>query len=80
MDQKKTTSAVEPPAPVAHMHCEECHIPTEIANYHGRHLCDGCASKKEIDRLALWFEVNCPDRIGEGGAVSNAIRLLEKML
>ena len=35
---------------------------------------------KQIDYLAAWFQDRAPDRIKEGGAVDNAIRLLNQLL
>jgi DNA repair exonuclease SbcCD ATPase subunit len=37
-------------------------------------------SGKQIDYLAAWFQDRAPDRIKEGGAVDNAIRLLNQLL
>jgi TolA-binding protein len=35
---------------------------------------------KQIDYLAAWFQDRAPNRIKEGGAVDNAIRLLNQLL
>lgn len=35
---------------------------------------------QQIERIARWFQDNAPKKIGEGGAVDNAIRQLDEVL